>query len=83
MQVHPGRIVTWNDLAAHTDWLQAQPWRTISLASTRVVQSGANACSLALTLAENGTSFESLILVTRRDGHWGFQGESTMEREVT
>lgn len=83
VQIHPGRIVAWDNQTAHADWLQAQPWRTISLTSTRVIQSGANACSLALTLTENSSSFESLILVTSRRGHWGFQAESTLERDVT
>jgi hypothetical protein len=83
VQVHPGRIVAWASPEDHAEWLRVQPWREITLTSTRAIQSGANACSLALTLAEGGEPVESLILVTRRDGHWGFQAESTLEPAAT
>jgi len=79
VQVHPGRLVAWESPDEHQAWMAVQPWRAIALAGAREVQAGPTAVNLALTLADAGKERESLVLVTRRDGHWGFQAESTIQ----
>ncbi len=79
VQVHPGRLVVWNSAEDHVKWLEDQPWREIVIDEVRVVQAGPNAVNLALSLREGHKTSDALVLVTLRDGHWGFQAESTVE----
>jgi hypothetical protein len=79
VQVHPGRLVVWNSAEEHRSWLEAQPRREITLVKARSIQAGPSAVNLALSLAEDGREIETLVLVTLREGHWGFQAESAIE----
>lgn len=79
VQVYPGRVVSWHSSDEHLTWLVAQPWRKIGLAEIRPVQAGPSAVNFALTLTEDGRESQALVLVTLREGHWGFQAESTVE----
>ncbi len=79
VQVHPGRLVVWSSEAEHRAWLDGQPWRPIMLVEARSVQAGPSAVNLALRLSDGGRESNSLVLVTERHGHWGFQAESTIE----
>jgi hypothetical protein len=79
VQVHPGRLVVWNTADEHRAWLEAKPWREIDLVEARAVQAGPTVVNLALFLRETGRERRCLVLVTLRDGHWGFQADSTVE----
>lgn len=79
VQVHPGQLVVWRSEAEHAAWLAGRPRREVGITGARVVQAGPTAVNLSLRLSDDGREVDTLVLVTLRDGHWGFQAESTIE----
>ena len=73
--IQPGDVQRFEDAASLERNLPAGGLQPGDL---RALQSGPNGVIVAFDASLDGTELQGIVMVTRRDGHWGIEGTSTI-----